>query len=113
MAPNTTDTSSVLRPAVLIGGLALTWLLGDDPRTIRTKTGEKRTVVELREPGTTQRVARHLARWRGRQPAAAVDRHAGLMRVESVRSGRGRGELVATVARQALAAASTRAGEAS
>jgi hypothetical protein len=113
MAPNMTDTPSVLRPAALIGGLALTWLLGDDPRTITTKTGEKRTVIELRDPA---RLSQSLVIWLDGEaeslPRLATGTSVSL-HVESVRSGRGRGELVATVSRQAVAAAFARAGETS
>ena len=38
----------------------LTWLLGDDPRTITTKADEKRTVVELRDPA---RLSQSLVIW--------------------------------------------------
>jgi hypothetical protein len=88
-----------------LGGLHLAWLLADDPRTITTKEGAKRTVVELRDP---RRLSQSLVLWldgevgnlAGLQPGTLVQLH-----VESVRSGRSRGELVGNVQRAAVEAA--------
>ena len=33
-----------------VGGLSVTWYLGDDPNTFTNKAGEVKTVVELRDP---------------------------------------------------------------
>lgn len=95
--------------AATVGGLHLAWLLADDPRTITTKDGSQRTVVELRDP---RRLSQSLVIWldgevghlANLQPGALVQLH-----VESVRSGRSRGELVANVSREAVEAAFARA----
>lgn len=113
MAPQTTHTPSVARPAALVGGLTLTWLLGDDPRTITTKAGDKRTVVELRDPA---RLSQSLVIWLDGEAESLPKLSTGTpisLHVDSVRSGRARGELVASVARQALESAFARAREAS
>jgi hypothetical protein len=46
--PQTTKTYNP--GAANVGGLHSAWLLADDPRTINTKDGSQRTVVELRDP---------------------------------------------------------------
>jgi hypothetical protein len=91
------------------GGLHLAWLLADDPRTITTKDGAKRTVVELRDP---RRLSQSLVLWLGGevgslagvQPGALIQLH-----VEKVRAGRSRGELVGEVRREVVEAAFTHA----
>lgn len=96
-------------PAPLVGGIFLTWLLGDEPRTITTKTGDKRTVVEFRDP---QRLSQSLVLWLDGEadslptlaPGAPVKLH-----VQSVRSGRARGELVGDMSHAALSASFARA----
>jgi len=88
-----------------LGGLVVSWYLGDDPKTITTKAGDVRTVVELRDPS---RLSRSICIWldgdgealEGVRPGSVVTLH-----LESVRSGRGRGELVAEVKRAQVEAA--------
>jgi hypothetical protein len=46
----TSNTHAFLKDSSLTGGLSLTWILCDNPRTITTKTGDRRTLVELRDP---------------------------------------------------------------
>jgi hypothetical protein len=107
--PVSTDVNAI--PAGLTGGVSLTWLLADEPRTITTKTGEKRTVLELRDP---RRLGNSLVVWLDGEaddlpqvaPGAAVTLH-----VQSVRGGRARGELVASVSRAVVSAALAQAGE--
>jgi hypothetical protein len=107
----TVSSAENIVPAGLTGGLAMTWLLGDEPRTITTKAGEKRTVVELRDP---RRLSNSLVIWLDGEaedlpklaPGAAVSLH-----VQSVRGGRARGELVASVSRAVVSAALAEAGE--
>jgi hypothetical protein len=91
----------------------LTWLLGDVPRTVTTRAGEKRTIVELRDPA---RLSQSLVIWLDGDVAGLPDLRIGTpisLHVEAVRSGRARGELVATVSREAVVAAFSRAREAS
>ncbi|WDT93807.1 hypothetical protein JDY09_00655 [Thermoleophilum album] len=91
----------------------MTWLLGDRPRTITTKAGEKRTIVELRDPA---RLSQSLVIWLDGGADDLPDLRIGTpiaFHVEAVRSGRARGELVATVSREAVVAAFARAREAS
>ncbi len=101
-------TEATARPA-LTGGLSLTWILGDDPRTITTKEGEKRTVLELRDP---RRLSNSLVIWLDGEaeslPAVAPGTPIAL-HVQSVRSGRARGELVAATTRGAVEKALDRA----
>lgn len=109
MAPITTSPASAPQPTSLDGGLALTWLLGDDPRTITTKTGEKRTVIELRDPA---RLSQSLVIWLDGEAESLPQLRTGVpvcLHVVSVRSGRGRGELVANVSRASLISAFERA----
>ena len=101
------------RPASLVGGFTLTWLLGDVPRTITTKTGEKRTVIELRDPA---RLSHSLAIWLDGEADALPSVATGTaisMHVAGVRSGKARGELVADVSRDGVIAAFDRARGAS
>lgn len=94
-----TDKSSSTNITNPLGGLAISWYLGDDPNTIKTKTGDVRTVIELRDPS---RLSRSISIWldgegsafEGVRPGAVISLH-----LESVRSGRGRSELVAEVDR--------------
>jgi hypothetical protein len=94
----------------LTGGLTVTWILGDDPRTITTKEGEKRTVLELRDP---RRLSNSLVIWLDGEaeslptiaPGTLVTVH-----VQSVRSGRARGELVGSTTREAVEKALDHAG---
>ncbi|HEU4656363.1 MAG TPA: hypothetical protein VFR97_02505 [Capillimicrobium sp.] len=93
------------------GGLVVAWLLGDDPKTIRTRDGQEKTIIELRDP---RRLSNSIVIWlEGAagdlsrvQPGAVIQLH-----VESVRSGRARGELVASVSREAVETAFARAAE--
>lgn len=102
---NTNKSSSTSNVNVPLGGLAVSWFLGDDPSTITTKAGDVRTVIELRDPA---RLSRSVAIWldgdgkefEGVRPGAVISLH-----LESVRSGRGRGELVAEVDRPQVEAA--------
>jgi hypothetical protein len=104
-----TDVNAI--PAGLTGGVSFTWLLADEPHTITTKAGDKRTVLELRDP---RRLSSSLVVWLDGEadglpqvaPGAAVSLH-----VEAVRGGRARGELVASVSRAVVSAALARAGE--
>ncbi len=82
-----------------LGGLTITWLLADDPRTIKTKTGDVRTVIELRDP---RRLSSSISIWldgdgdafAGVPPNTYLTLH-----LKSARSGKGRGELVGSVER--------------
>ena len=102
---NTNKSSSTSNVNVPLGGLAISWYLGDDATTITTKSGDVRTVIELRDPA---RLSRSIAIWldgegeafEGVRPGAVISLH-----LESVRSGRGRGELVADVSRSQVEAA--------
>ena len=102
---NTNKSSSTSNVNVPLGGLAISWYLGDDPSTITTKNGDVRTVIELRDPA---RLSRSISIWLdgegeafdGVRPGALITLH-----LESVRSGRGRGELVADVSRSQVEAA--------
>lgn len=95
--------------AAVLGGLHIAWLLADDPRTITTKDGTQRTVVELRDP---RRLSQSLVLWldgpcgplAGTQPGTMIQLH-----VDSVRAGRSRGELVGNIERAAVEAAFARA----
>jgi hypothetical protein len=106
--PTAPTTEAAARPA-LSGGLSVTWILGDDPRTITTKEGEKRTVLELRDP---RRLSNSLVIWLDGEaeslptvaPGTPVAVH-----VQSVRSGRARGELVGSTSREAVEKALDRA----
>jgi hypothetical protein len=108
MSASTTPPKS---PAAL-GGLTICWLLGEDPRAITTKNGDRRTVIELRDP---VRLSNSMVLWldgeadafAGVQPGSAIAIH-----VRSVRSGRARGELVADTDRDIAAAAFARVREA-
>jgi hypothetical protein len=101
------------KPHAAIGGFTSCWVLGDDPRAITTKNGDRRTVIELRDPA---RLSNSMVLWvdgeadafAGVQPGTAIALH-----VRGVRSGRGRGELVADVDREAVIAAFARVREAS
>jgi len=106
--PKTTPAA----PPALSGGLHLQWLLADDVRTIKTKSGEEKTVLELRDP---RRLSQSLVVWldgpagplSGHQPGTVVQLH-----VESVRSGRARGELMGNASRASVEASFARAAEA-
>lgn len=94
-----------------LGGLAISWYLGDDPKTITTKNGDVRTIIELRDP---MRLARSISIWmdgddealQGVRPGAVISLH-----LSSARSGQGRNELVAEVERPSVEAAFERARE--
>lgn len=102
---------SIHLPAA-IGGLSLVWLLADDPRAVQTKAGKTMTVVELRDP---TRLANSLVLWVEGAVSGVFEqvppRTPIALHVPSVRSGRGRGELIASVSRESLEAAFTRALE--
>lgn len=104
-----TKTPTHSQPPML-GGLHIAWLLADDVRTINTKDGAERTVVELRDP---RRLSQSLVLWLD-GPAGALERVAPgtlvQLHVAAVRPGRGRGELVGQVDRAAVEAAFARAG---
>lgn len=111
MAPTPNTAPLAPRPAARGGGLTLTWLLGDDPRTITTKGVDKRTVIELRDAA---RLSQSLVIWLDGEADGLPELRTGTpvaLHVESVRSGRGRGELVANVSREAIVAAFARARE--
>lgn len=104
----TSLTPSIPQPQ--LGGLSLTWYLADEPRAITTKDGKDMTVLELRDP---RRLANSLVIWldglmspplQQVLPNTLISVH-----VESVRSGRARGELVARASREAVEAAFARA----
>lgn len=87
----------------LAGGLTVRWLLAAPVRSFDSKKdGNRRTVIELRDPtrlGNSLVVfldgdAGELA---SVQPSTAVTLH-----VQEVRSGQNRGELVATTSREAV-----------
>jgi hypothetical protein len=85
-----------------MGGLVVQWLLADDPSSFTTKAGEVRTVIELRDP---TRLGKSLVIWlegdsqsfKNVPPGSYIS-----LRLESVRSGKGRGELIADVSREAV-----------
>jgi len=97
--------SSTNNVQVPLGGLVISWYLGDDPNTIKTKAGDVRTVIDLRDPS---RLSRSISIWldgdgqilEGVKPGTVITLH-----VESVRSGAGRNELVAEVDRAQVEAA--------
>lgn len=93
-----------------LGGLHLAWLLADDVRTIRTKDGNERTVVELRDP---RRLSQSLVVWLDGPAGALASAVPGTLvqlHVDAARPGRGRGELIGQVERSAVEAAFARAG---
>lgn len=98
-------SSSTNNVQVPLGGLAVSWYLGDDPSTIKTKAGDVRTVIDLRDP---TRLSRSISIWldgdgkalEAVKPGAVITLH-----LESVRSGSGRNELVAEVDRAQVEAA--------
>lgn len=98
----------------VVGGLTLTWYLADQPRTVQTKAGKEMTVLELRDP---RRLANSLILWLD-GPATGVLEQVPpntlvSLHVESVRSGRARGELIGQVAsREVVEAAFLLAAEA-
>ena len=96
------------------GGVLVTWLLASPIRSFTSKTtGEERTVVELRDPAA---LGNSLVLFLDGAPGALADVPTNTLvalRVDSVRSGRGRGELVGTVARADVEAAFLKAGAAS
>ncbi len=88
-----------------MGGLVVQWLLADDPSSFTTKAGEVRTVIELRDPA---RLGKSLVIWLegDSQPFENVPPGTYIsLRLESVRSGNARGELIADVSREAVQAA--------
>jgi hypothetical protein len=85
------------------GGLTVAWLLAAPVRSFDSKKdGNRRTVIELRDP---TRLGNSLVvfldgdagKLASVQPSTVVTLH-----VEEVRSGQGRGELVATATREAV-----------
>ncbi|WP_146175225.1 hypothetical protein [Paraconexibacter algicola] len=105
---STTPTSNHNPPH--LGGFHLAWLLADDVRTIRTKDGIERTVVELRDP---RRLSQSVVLWLDGPAdslASAVPGTLVQLHVDAVRPGRGRGELIGQVDRSAVEAALARAG---
>jgi hypothetical protein len=101
----TNDT--VPRGGVIFAG----WLLGEEVRTINTKSGEEKCVVSLRDP---RRLSNALVVWldgpagdvlSAVEPGTAISLH-----VPAVRAGKARGELVADTDRGAVEAAFVRAG---
>lgn len=109
MSANTTSPN----PPAALGGLTVCWLLGDDPRAITTKNGERRTVIELRDPA---RLSHSMVLWLDGEADAFAGLKPGTplaLHVRSVRSGRARGELVADADRETVPAAFARTREAS
>lgn len=102
--------SEELRSAVrAVGGARFAWLLGEEPRSMTTKKGERRTVLTLHDP---KRLTQTLAIWLDGEAddlPVVKPRSPVVIHVESVRSGQARGELVASVSREAVVAALTRA----
>jgi hypothetical protein len=95
-----------------LGGFTLSWLLAAPARSFTSKTtGTSKTVIELRDP---QRLAQSLTVFldgeAGPKLEAVPPRSLITLHVEEVRSGRGRGELIASVERAAVEAAFERAG---
>jgi hypothetical protein len=105
---NKSSTSNTENPRVY-GGMTIAWLLGDEPKAITTKTGDVRTVIELRDP---KRLSNSITIWLDGDakafelvsPGVAIALH-----VEGLRAGKGRGELVATVERAVVEEAFRRA----
>lgn len=99
------NSSSKSNINVPLGGLVVSWYLGDDPNTITTKTGDVKTIVDLRDP---TRLSRSITIWldgdgaalEGVKPGAVITLH-----LESIRSGSGRNELAAEVDRPQVEAA--------
>lgn len=102
--------SEQLRPGVqAVGGARFAWLLGEAPYSITTKTGQRRTVLTLHDP---DRLTRTLAIWldgEAEELPVVKPRTPVVIHVESVRAGKARGELIASVSREAVVAALTRA----
>jgi hypothetical protein len=102
-----------LKSPVHSGGLLVEWVLADDPSTFTTKKGNVMTVIELRDP---TRLGKSLVIWlEGDGEAfAGVARNSLItLRVDAVRSGDKRGELLADVTREAVEASFARARQAS
>jgi hypothetical protein len=98
-----------------LGGLTVSWFLASPARSFTSKaSGARRTVIELRDP---QRLSQSLTVFLDGEVGPVLQgvpaRSVVTLHVEEVRSGRGRGELIATVARPAVEAAFQRAGSAS
>lgn len=94
----TNQSSTSKNPSIpQVGGLSVTWYLGDEPNTFTNKAGEVKTVVELRDPA---RLANSITIWLdgdGSKLAGVVPGTLVSIHLTSVRSGRGRSELVANV----------------
>lgn len=92
-----------------VGGARFAWELGEEPRSITTKTGERRTILTLHDP---ERLTHTLVIWLdGTTDGLPVvkPRSPVVIHVDGVRAGKVRGELVASVSREAVVAALTRA----
>jgi hypothetical protein len=88
-----------------VSGLTVSWLLADDPRTVRTQQGEERTVIELRDP---RRLANAIVIWLDGPAGALAQVPAGTpihIHLDALRAGKNRGSLIATVSREAVEAA--------
>jgi hypothetical protein len=93
------------------GGLTVSWLLASPVRSFVSKRDDQpRTVVELRDPARlSSSLVFFLDGEPGRLASLPVNSRV-TVRVDEVRSGRGRGELVGSVSRAALEEAFARAG---
>jgi hypothetical protein len=95
-------TNNTTHPPAPAGGFLITWILADTPRSITTRDGSEKTIIELRDP---TRLAQSITVWLDGsagvladvQPGAAISLH-----VPMLRAGKARGELVASVDRAAV-----------
>lgn len=93
------------------GGVAFAWELGSSVRAFNAKSGKRWTVVELRNP---QDLKQYVSIWlegdAGATLEAITPRTVVPIRVEGLRAGRERGELVATASRASVEEAFARVG---
>jgi len=97
-----------------VGGVTFTWLLGGPVSSFVSKaTGEPKTVIELRDPA---RLRNSLVLFLDGEPGELerIKPHTTVtLRVDEVRKGSGRGELIGEVNREAVETAFGRARSAS
>ncbi|MBX6369891.1 MAG: hypothetical protein IRZ04_18060 [Rhodospirillales bacterium] len=97
-----------------VGGVVVNWLLAAPARTFTSKTtGEPKTVIELRDPSRLSNSLVVFLDGSAGTLGAVQPRTPIALRLDEVRAGRGRGELIGVVAREAVEAAFARAGGAS
>lgn len=96
------------------GGVIVMWLLAAPVRSFKSKSsGETKTVVELRDPIRLSNSLTVFLDGDAGELEKVAPRSMITLRVDEVRPGRGRGELIGSVSREAVEAAFARAGGAS